>query len=498
MTPPQLKVTLEVGWLQSKGWSNQYLSKDGWKTKIRLADLLKEYAAEQGQTSSISDVIQVPKPKRAAQTAEEWEKYLPLTGDIIAVLRPDFSVIGIPAKKDFIAKLIDGFVARDAASREQAPRDERLKLAAKQLRAANEEIATLRTDCIRLSGKEQATPAPVRMEDWVVTDGYGNPDPKGEFLTHRSQVKGAASPAPTPDMWNCPIHGEAARTFCKAVKCPGLTECVAESPVPSEAAPPKCREYAGDLIAGASWFACALPKGHEPSTHPDAINGHIRGGDCFAHGEYIGAQCPHWPKCINELLTPKPEAAQPSEAVSPTRLIKAVKELLSWVPVCSVGSSGHLLRIEVEEALKQFGEDGSLKSVVGVEADLKHPHKDTGGEIADSRRWMKLPYNPNHPDFNEVHREDSWCAKAGCVLVEAVSQLATNERYTTLPLNDDDDYPNSPETIAAVAYQICGTLNAPARILDYFSEVSSGRRPKNPLPFSGEAVSSTASPEEKR
>lgn len=66
------------------------------------------------------------------------------------------------------------------------------------------------------------------------------------------------------------------------------------------------------------------------------------------------------------------ETAQ-QEPTPPVRLIKAVRELLSWVPVCSVGSSGHLLRVEVESALQEFGEDGSLKSATGVEADLKHP-----------------------------------------------------------------------------------------------------------------------------
>ena len=30
------------------------------------------------------------------------------------------------------------------------------------------------------------------------------------------------------------------------------------------------------------------------------------------------------------------------------------------------------------------------------------------------RRWMILPYNPAYPNFNEVHRENDWCAKAGC------------------------------------------------------------------------------------
>lgn len=59
-----------------------------------------------------------------------------------------------------------------------------------------------------------------------------------------------------------------------------------------------CNEYAGHLIAGASWFCCMLPKGHAPSEHPDSVNGHLRGGTCFKHGNYAGRQCPKWPDCV--------------------------------------------------------------------------------------------------------------------------------------------------------------------------------------------------------
>lgn len=41
---------------------------------------------------------------------------------------------------------------------------------------------------------------------------------------------------------------------------------------------------------------------------------------------------------------------------------------------------------------------------------------------------------------------------------------------------------------AAIAYQICGALNAPTRILDYFSAVASGKKPDNPLPFVPEST----------
>lgn len=56
----------------------------------------------------------------------------------------------------------------------------------------------------------------------------------------------------------------------------------------------KCGEFAGHLIAGASWFPCALPKGH--------LGDHQHGGNCFAHGEYVGSQCPQWPSCIEFLV----------------------------------------------------------------------------------------------------------------------------------------------------------------------------------------------------
>lgn len=39
---------------------------------------------------------------------------------------------------------------------------------------------------------------------------------------------------------------------------------------------------------GMSW-ACVLPDGHEGA--------HQRGGACFKHGAYVGAQCPKFPDC---------------------------------------------------------------------------------------------------------------------------------------------------------------------------------------------------------
>ena len=67
---------------------------------------------------------------------------------------------------------------------------------------------------------------------------------------------------------------------------------------PQAADPSLCGEVVQYLIAGASWFPCALPKGHE--------GGHRAASSCLAHGPYLGEvnaapQCPQWPECVNEL-----------------------------------------------------------------------------------------------------------------------------------------------------------------------------------------------------
>jgi hypothetical protein len=60
---------------------------------------------------------------------------------------------------------------------------------------------------------------------------------------------------------------------------------------------------------------------------------------------------------------------------------------------------------------------------------------------------------------------------------------------------DENEHDVSGRAIASIAYQICGVLDAPARILDYFSAVASGASPANPLPFSPNEV---APPEAER
>ena len=52
-----------------------------------------------------------------------------------------------------------------------------------------------------------------------------------------------------------------------------------------------CHEHAGHLIAGHSWYACVLPKGHEEE--------HRGGGCCVIHGDYVFKEQykPGCPKC---------------------------------------------------------------------------------------------------------------------------------------------------------------------------------------------------------
>ena len=85
----------------------------------------------------------------------------------------------------------------------------------------------------------------------------------------------------------------------------------AERPVTPQAAAAICGEYVQHLIAGASYYPCALPKGHD--------GGHRAGGTCFKHGTYLGEvgavpECPQWPTCVQERpVTPQaePGASEP-------------------------------------------------------------------------------------------------------------------------------------------------------------------------------------------
>jgi hypothetical protein len=57
----------------------------------------------------------------------------------------------------------------------------------------------------------------------------------------------------------------------------------------------RCNKPAAPFIPrwGMYW-ACALEEGHEGECMP--------GGTCYAHGEYIGMQCPKFPECYKLLI----------------------------------------------------------------------------------------------------------------------------------------------------------------------------------------------------
>lgn len=80
---------------------------------------------------------------------------------------------------------------------------------------------------------------------------------------------------------------------------------------------PTCNEVVCHLIAGASWFLCALPKGHD--------GGHRALGNCFKHGPYYGEQgipprCPGWPECaLQQAMTPQVVGPTGGETPEPLR-----------------------------------------------------------------------------------------------------------------------------------------------------------------------------------
>lgn len=78
---------------------------------------------------------------------------------------------------------------------------------------------------------------------------------------------------------------------------------VVKSAEPNKEETEPCKEFVQHFIAGASWYLCVLEKGHE--------GGHRAGGTCFRHGSYVGdvdavPQCPHWPTCVHQLVSPSP------------------------------------------------------------------------------------------------------------------------------------------------------------------------------------------------
>jgi len=121
----------------------------------------------------------------------------------------------------------------------------------------------------------------------------------------------------------CPIHGtfaapasgEAAPSgeppaFSREAVMAHAEDFPSEPASPVQEGPQVCGEVVAHLIAGASWFPCALPKGHE--------GGHRAAGNCFTHGAYLGEpsavpQCPKWPECTKGITL----AASPAKAAPP-------------------------------------------------------------------------------------------------------------------------------------------------------------------------------------
>jgi hypothetical protein len=87
-----------------------------------------------------------------------------------------------------------------------------------------------------------------------------------------------------------------------------------------------------------------------------------------------------------------------NDANSIKELCEAAQRLLDWVPVCSVGSSGYQRIEKLKEILARVAPSSMT---VSVKADLEHPRKDTGGEVARSCN--------RHVDCNIA--ENMWRAK---------------------------------------------------------------------------------------
>lgn len=51
----------------------------------------------------------------------------------------------------------------------------------------------------------------------------------------------------------------------------------------------------------------------------------------------------------------------------------------------------------------------------------------------EPQRWMILPSNPAYPHFDEVHREDEWCAKVGCVPINDSCVIAGKRAESSQP-----------------------------------------------------------------
>jgi hypothetical protein len=99
-------------------------------------------------------------------------------------------------------------------------------------------------------------------------------------------------------------------------------------------------------------------------------------------------------------------------------LIERVKYLLEWMPICSIGSSGHKRRLAVEESLAKFAEDGSLNQAVSVKADLEHPAQAIqGAKSATDLRAIA----------EQLHSDDWWWEHSNVDNLERAMRLAIDK-----------------------------------------------------------------------
>jgi hypothetical protein len=171
------------------------------------------------------------------------------------------------------------------------------------------------TFSLRASGTPDASEAAMRVKELdYILSRFNMDSDRDEIAEHREELAAlAAAPtlreSGTPDYRNELLAidsliprkaGDNRSVYSRMLELSGAkgpqSTVQAVAPTLSEAgALEKCGEPAASFIPrwGMSW-ACVLPKGHEGDHEGD----HERGGNCFKHGEYVGANCPKWPDCV--------------------------------------------------------------------------------------------------------------------------------------------------------------------------------------------------------
>lgn len=153
------------------------------------------------------------------------------------------------------------------------------------------------------------------------------------------------------------------------------------------------------------------------------------------------------------------------------------------------------------DALCEFTElaDAGARSVVVATQTAKCMTADDFSE-----QWRKL--KQVHAKFSTRCIDDMFASYWAEIehLMEAYAKHCTLAGVAALPSPPSEEdvlIDDTPEAVAATAYQILGVLAherncVPVRILDYFSAVAQGERPINPLPFNPDEVPAVPSSEE--